>query len=140
MKILQEKAVEAIKQNKEERGKTPSQMSMTSAGRWALSVSAPLHVPFSRLRSRGRPGLPNVIISYTFCSPGALGPVSTLIEGIGREGCVFRVCARAEGGRPLCVNASYSRGNACLCFYQCDMRNLAVRTCNVVATPDYSRP
>jgi hypothetical protein len=25
-------------------------------------------------------------------------------------------------------------------FYHCDMRNLAVRICNVVGTPDYSRP
>jgi hypothetical protein len=41
--------------------------------------------------------------------------------------------------RPLCVGASY-RGNAFLCFYHCDMRNLEVRICNVVATPDYSRP
>jgi hypothetical protein len=28
--------------------------------------------------------------------------------------------AKAEGGRPLCVGASY-RGNACLCFYHCDV-------------------
>jgi hypothetical protein len=49
------------------------------------------------------------------------------------------VRAKAEGGRPLCVGASY-RGNACLCFYHYDMRNLAVRICNVVVTPDYSRP
>jgi hypothetical protein len=48
-------------------------------------------------------------------------------------------CAKAEGGRPLCVGASY-RGKACLCFYQSDMRNLAVLVCNVVATPDYSHP
>jgi hypothetical protein len=47
--------------------------------------------------------------------------------------------AKAEGGRPLCVGASY-RGNACLCFYHVVMRILAVRVCNVVATPDYSRP
>jgi hypothetical protein len=25
-------------------------------------------------------------------------------------------------------------------FYHCDMRNIAVRICDVVATPDYSRP
>jgi hypothetical protein len=68
-----------------------------------------------------------------------MGPVRTLIEGIGREGCVSCARAKAEGGRPPCVGASY-RGNACLRFYHCDMRNLAVRICNVVATPDYSRP
>jgi hypothetical protein len=47
--------------------------------------------------------------------------------------------AKAEGGRSRCVGASY-RGPACLCFYHGDMRNLAVIICNVVATPDYSRP
>jgi hypothetical protein len=68
-----------------------------------------------------------------------MGRVRTLIEGIGSEGCVSCARAKVEGGRPLFVGASY-RGNACLRFYHCDIRNLAVRICNVVATPDYSRP
>jgi hypothetical protein len=39
----------------------------------------------------------------------------------------------------MCVGASY-RGSAWLCFYHSDMRNLAFRICNVMATPDYFRP
>jgi hypothetical protein len=54
--------------------------------------------------------LPKVLISYFFCPQGAQGPVRTLIEGIGREGCVSGARAKVEGGRPLCVGASY-RGN-----------------------------
>jgi hypothetical protein len=53
--------------------------------------------------------------------------------------CVSCAPAKAEGGRPLCVGASY-RGNARLCFTHSVMRTLAARICNVVATPDYSRP
>jgi hypothetical protein len=68
-----------------------------------------------------------------------MGPVRTLIEGIGREGCVSYARAKAQGGRPLCVGASY-RGNACQWLYHCDMCNLTARICIVVATPDYSRP
>jgi hypothetical protein len=68
------------------------------------------------LQSRGRLCLPKVLlISYIFCSHGALGPVRTPIGGIEREGCVSYARAKAEGGRPLCVGASY-RGNECLCF------------------------
>jgi hypothetical protein len=54
--------------------------------------------------------------------------------------CVSCARAKVEGGRPLCVGASY-RGNVCMCFYHRVMRNLAVKTikiCNVVATPGYS--
>jgi hypothetical protein len=58
---------------------------------------------------------------------------------LARYRCVSRARAKAEAGRPLCVGTSY-RGNAYLCFYHCDMRNLALIICNVVATPDYSRP
>jgi hypothetical protein len=68
-----------------------------------------------------------------------MGPVLTLFEGIGREGCVSCARAKEKGGRPLCVGAS-SRGNSCLCFFHCDMRNLAVRIGNIVGTPDDSRP
>jgi hypothetical protein len=80
--------------------------------------------------------LPEVLIPCIFCSQGALGSVRTPIEGIGREGCVSNARAKAEGGQPLCVGASY-RGNACLCFYYFDMRNLTVRICSVVVTPDH---
>jgi hypothetical protein len=84
--------------------------------------------------------LPKVLISYISCSQGAMGQVRTLIEGIGREGCVSCARAKAEGGRPLGVGASY-RGSACLCLYHCVLRTLAVKICNnVVTTPDYSRP
>jgi hypothetical protein len=94
---------------------------------------------FFNLQSRGRLGLPKVLISYTFCPQGAQGPVRTLIEGIEREGCVSCARVKAEGGRPLCVGASY-RGNACMCLTHSVMRTLAVRICNAVATHDYSRP
>jgi hypothetical protein len=111
-------------------------------------LNAQVHVPvrneikrgmYRNLQSRGRLRLPKVLISYIFCSQGAQRPVRTLIEGIEREGCVSCARAKADGGRPLCVGASY-RGDACLCFTHSVMRTLAVRFCNVVATPDYSRP
>jgi hypothetical protein len=39
----------------------------------------------------------------------------------------------------LCVPARHIRVRVAI-FYHCDMRNLAVQICNVVATPHYSRP
>jgi hypothetical protein len=40
-----------------------------------------------------------------FFSQGAIGPVRTLIEGIGREGGVS--CSRAKGEGDLCVSARH---------------------------------
>jgi hypothetical protein len=73
---------------------------------------------------------------------GSEGPLRALIKEIGRVGCVSCACAKAEGERPLCVGASYiGVTHVCILLYQCGMRSMAViRICNVVATPDCSRP
>jgi hypothetical protein len=48
--------------------------------------------------------------------------------------------AKAEGGRPPCVGASYVGVTRVSVFYHNDMRNIAVGICNVVATPEYLAP
>jgi hypothetical protein len=50
------------------------------------------------------------VVLLHFLLARILGPVRTLIEGIGREGCVSCARAKAKSERPMCVGVSY-RGN-----------------------------